>query len=168
MLSRIMIVLIASALYAGSPLSQKDPVGFLGVGPIKMGMKLSDLKKVIGLPVTIGPDSATEGCGFVEPKKGLNGIGFMVIDGVIERTDVTVRGFRTIEGARVGDSEKQILQIYKGRVEVSNHTYVTRGHYLTIRSSDKKYALVFETDGQIVTSFRIGRVPAAEYIEGCA
>ena len=74
----------------------------------------------------------------------------------------------TKRGAQVGDSEKSILRLYKGQVKVSPHTYVDSGHYLTIKSKDGRYALVFETDGGVVTSFRIGLLPAAEYIEGCS
>jgi hypothetical protein len=41
---------------------------------------------------------------------------------------------------------------------VTDHAYVD-GHYLTITSDDRRSALVFETDGVKVTSFRVGKLP---------
>ena len=41
------------------------------------------------------------------------------------------------------------------------------GHYLTVRTRDKKFAIVFETDGARVTEIRAGGVPSVEYVEGC-
>jgi hypothetical protein len=44
---------------------------------------------------------------------------------------------------------------------------VDDGHYRTVRSANKRYALVIETDGRFVTRLRAGMVPAVEYVEGC-
>jgi hypothetical protein len=75
--------------------------------------------------------------------------------------------YQTVSGARVGDPESRIHELYGRRVAVSEHAYVD-GHYLTIRSDDGRSALVFETDGVKVTSFRVGRMPEAGWIEGCS
>jgi hypothetical protein len=57
--------------------------------------------------------------------------------------------------------------MYGPRLEVTPHKYVDGGHYLTVRSSDRRYAMVMETDGSKVVFIRSGLVPAAEYVEGC-
>ena len=149
------------------PLNPSDRVGFQGVGSVKMGMTITALKKAVGIPLTIEYDTPEE-CGFASPKSKSLRISFMIIKGKVVRTDVDQPGFRTTEGAQVGDSEKHILNLYKGRVKVTPHTYVDTGHYLTIKTSDHRYGLVFETDNGVVTSYRIGLLPAAEYIEGCS
>jgi hypothetical protein len=63
--------------------------------------------------------------------------------------------------------ERDVFTAYPGRVEVSDHEY-QEGHYLTIHSADGKSALVFDTDGTTIRSFRIGRLPEALHVEGCS
>jgi hypothetical protein len=41
------------------------------------------------------------------------------------------------------------------------------GHYLTLLAADRRHAMRFETDGQVVTSFYAGTTEAVELIEGC-
>jgi hypothetical protein len=51
---------------------------------------------------------------------------------------------------------------------VTPHKYDERGHYMIVRSRDRRHALVMETDGQKVVQIRSGLVPAAEYVEDCS
>ena len=92
---------------------------------------------------------------------------FMVEKGRIVRVETKDRRFRTASGARVGDSEATVRRIYGRRLEVTAHKYDEHGHYLIVRSTDRRYALVMETDGKKVVFIRSGVVPAAEYVEGC-
>lgn len=89
--------------------------------------------------------------------------------GQVARVEVTDSVVATTAGARVGDTETRINQLYPGRVQTSPHKY-TDGHYLTVRGSgaDSVQRLVFETDGQRVTRYRGGRVPEVEWVEGCS
>jgi hypothetical protein len=73
----------------------------------------------------------------------------------------------TARGARVGDSEERIKSLYGGRVEVTPRKY-SDGHYLTIKSEDGRFQIVFETDGHKVTSYRAGLLPAIAWVEGCS
>ena len=94
----------------------------------------------------------------------------MVEGGSVARVEVdSGSAVPTAEGARVGDSEKRIRDLYGNRVTLSPHKY-TDGHYLTVRSaapSESSYRVVFETDGKRVLRFRAGRTPPVEYVEGC-
>jgi hypothetical protein len=95
---------------------------------------------------------------------------FMVVNGQIARVDLNDSSIATAEGARMGDSEQRIMQLYPGRVTVQPHKY-TDGHYLVIRSSDPAdtvHHIIFETDGNVVTAFRAGRMPEVKYVEGCS
>lgn len=91
---------------------------------------------------------------------------FMVNDGTVARVDISNAVHMTEAGAKVGDTEARIKELYGKAVEVSRHEYVD-GHYLTVTSKDGKFAIVFETDGKVVTYIRAGRALEAGYIEGC-
>ena len=76
----------------------------------------------------------------------------------------------TDSGARVGDSEEAVTARYHGQLRVEPHKYTgPEGHYLVFEPlRDTLHRIIFETDGQRVTTMRSGRRPAVEYVEGCA
>jgi hypothetical protein len=90
----------------------------------------------------------------------------MVIEGRIARIDVDSATIATTAGARVGDSEQHIRELYGERLITSPHKYV-EGHYLTVTPRDTAHRILFETDGQRVTRYRAGRVPEVEWVERC-
>lgn len=92
----------------------------------------------------------------------------MVEGGFISRVDLDGSHHATISGVRVGDSEQRARTVYGERARVSPHKYLDRGHYLTVMSRDRKYALVIETDGEKIIQIYAGKLPAAQYVEGCA
>lgn len=104
----------------------------------------------------------------MSPVRGYEDVSFMVNGGRIERVDVFGRGYVTDRGAGVGDTEGRIKRLYKGMVKVSRHPYVDYGHYLEVKRGGSRYGIIFETDGERVTSYRAGRYPAVGYIEGCS
>ncbi len=128
-------------------------------------MPLVELQRVVP-SLEVEPE-LTPGCTFASAPTSRGDLAFMISSGFVARTDVSERGFRTVSGAQVGDSEGRIKALYQGRVVVSEHAYAD-GHYLTVQSNDRRFAAVFETDGKVVTSYRIGRVPEVLYIEGCS
>jgi hypothetical protein len=115
-------------------------------------------------------DPDVDGCGFVHPADGPRGISFMVIRGRVARVDVESGRTSTEAGARIGDTETKIKKLYGRRVRVEPHAYAEGApwHYLIVPGPDRKHALVFETDGHRVTSYRAGRRPEVEYVEGCS
>jgi len=50
---------------------------------------------------------------------------------------------------------------------VEPHKYIDDGHYLTIRSADRKYGIRFETEKGKITGFYAGLYSAIQYVEGC-
>jgi len=148
-------------------LAGKYPIRFDGYGPVKVGMKPVEAMKAFKLVENRWDED--EGCYYLEfdTEDTDKTPGFMVNDGTIARVDVTSPDYLTEEGAKVGDTEQRIKEIYGKGVKVSPHAYVD-GHYLTVTSKDKKYAIIFETDGKVVTYIRAGRPPEVGYIEGCA
>jgi hypothetical protein len=94
----------------------------------------------------------------------------MFVSDTLVRVDVRDGSVTTAEGARVGDTEARIEELYAGRVTTTPHKYTgPTGHYLTVSvPSLPANLLVFETDGRRVTLYRVGRKPEVEWVEGCA
>jgi len=91
----------------------------------------------------------------------------MIENGKVTRIDITDGRHPTVLGIRVGDTEGRAQATYGGKLEITPHKYNVHGHYLTLRSPDKKSAMVFETDGERITAIRGGVVPSVEYVERC-
>jgi hypothetical protein len=137
-----------------------------GIGALKAGMSLDEAKIVMRDNLVI--PAKLEECDFVKTKTGPKGLMVMVEKGEISRVDITAGSVATVEGAKIGDSEDRIKSLYPGQVAVQPHKY-THGHYLVVTpkgGGDNR--IVFETDGKKVLRYRSGRMPAVQYVEGCA
>lgn len=112
---------------------------------------------------------ALEECAYLESKAIPTGLGLMFARGRLVRVDVDAAGIRTVSGAGVGDTEEKIKRLYPTRMTVEPHHYVPGGHYLNFlpKDGERKYGIVFETDGEAVTSFRVGTRAAIALVEGC-
>jgi hypothetical protein len=142
-----------------------------GYGPIEAGMMLDQAAAAGGRPFSdlmLG----SEECDYVffagDSVEG--NVHFMVVHGRVARVDVSDGGIATAEGARIGDSEQRIRELYPGRITVEPHKYID-GHYMIVAPAapaDSGHAIIFETDGAHVTSYRAGRLPEVRYIEGCS
>jgi len=135
-----------------------------GIGPVRVGMTIGEAETAIGAPIA-GTASPGE-CVYVRSSQGPPGVMFMVVDGRIVRVDVTGADVLTDAGARIGDTEARVRELYDAGVSTTPHKY-TDGHYLTV-AADAEHRLVFETDGQHVTRYHTGRLPEVEWVEGCS
>jgi hypothetical protein len=137
-----------------------------GWGPIRAGMSVADARAALGGRL---PEPSNRECDHVRPASGPPGVLVMIVNGQVARVEVSDTTVATAVGARVGDTEARISQLYPGRVRTGPHKYVD-GHYLVVRGTDgdSVYRLVFETDGQRVTRYRGGRAPEVEWVEGCS
>jgi hypothetical protein len=146
-------------------------VSIHGYGPIRAGMTLSEAAAAGGRRFG-EPQMGSEECDyFLFADDSVRGSAhFMVVNGQIARVDVNDSTISTAEGARVGDTEQRITELYPGRVTVQPHKY-SDGHYLVVAPAspaDSGRNIIFETDGQKVTTYRAGRMPEVEYVEGCS
>jgi hypothetical protein len=153
---------------AGQTPTDRRVITFYGVGLVKIGVTVAAASEAAGEPFKPSPETppGTEECGHVELSSDPH-VWFMVEHGRITRLETASRLFRTASGVRVGDSEARVHSIYGPRLEVQPHKYVDDGHYLIVRSADRKFALVMETDGKEVFNLLAGLVPSVEYVEGC-
>ena len=140
-----------------------------GAGRVRTGVTLAQLSATLGEPLKAGYRD-NETCDYVKPSSVPAGVSLMVISDTVARIDVTKPGIRTVEGASVGDTEAEVLGLYKGLIHVEPHKYTgPEGHYLIVTPpSDTLHRIIFETDGKVVTLYRAGRLPAVGYIEGCS
>lgn len=93
----------------------------------------------------------------------------MILRGRVARVDIDNDTTATAEGIHNGDSEKRALRAYAGRIEVEPHHYIPEsGHYLTLRTVNKKYGIRFETEDRKITRYYAGTAEAISYIEGCS
>jgi hypothetical protein len=153
-----------------SPRLETAVVDLRGIGAVRVGMSVRQAERIVGQKLKVVSDGqAGSTCSYASiPNQ--SGIDFMVIDRQIARIDIRNPKVKTVSGAKMGDSEQRIARLYGARLKVSPHTY-TKGHYLTVvpqDASDRNYRLVFETDGKKVTTYRVGKLPEVEYVEGCS
>ena len=153
------------------PQSTEWTVSPAGYGPVHSGMTLAQATQVGGRAFG-EPQMGSEECDyFLFAGDSVQGSAhFMVVNGQIARVDVNDSTISTVEGARIGDTEQRIMELYPNRVTVQPHKY-SDGHYLVITPSspaDSGFRIIFETDSQRVTTYRAGRMPEVEYIEGCS
>ena len=130
-----------------------------GAGPIQLGATAAEIAEHTE---KLG---SVEGCAYAKAPAA-PGLLIMLFAGKVVRFDVIEPILATPAGAKVGDSETRIQELYPGRVRVEPHKY-TDGHYLVIDSAPGR-RLVFETDGTRVTRYRAGVVPQVDWVEGCS
>ena len=133
------------------------------VGPIRIDMSRQEAEAALTAP--LAGERSSKGCVIVRPSRGPDEVQVMLIDDRVARVDVTQRGVATDAGIRVGDPEARVREAYAGRVTQSPHKY-TPGHYLTVDDRSERH-VVFETDGERVTRYRVGRIPEVDWVEGC-
>jgi hypothetical protein len=141
-----------------------------GLGPIQVGMTLAD---AVNMGILNEIPNMKKECDFVFPAVGAgvpDNVGVMIVRGKVARIDVDTGSVTTEDGAKIGDTEEKIRSIYNGDVQVEPHKYVTGGHYMIVMgdSASAGKAIVFETNGKVVTNFRAGRLPEVKWVEGCS
>jgi len=138
-----------------------------GIGPIRVGMTVEDLKRVGG---DVNVPAGNADCAYVRPPSAPAGVSVMLAHGEVTRIDVESSGVQSDAGIVVGDSASRVSQVYAGRVTTTPHKYVQGGQYLTVRSTspqDSAFRIVFEIEAGRVTRFRSGRLPEVAWVERC-
>jgi hypothetical protein len=137
-----------------------------GIGPLRVGVSLASASRALGEELRV----ADEGCDHVNPSAMPDGVLLMIIDDTVARVEVDTAGVRTAEGAQVGDSESRVLELYGALARIEPHKYTyPDGHYVVVAPpGDTLHRIVFETFKGRVTTYRAGRLPAVQFVEGCS
>lgn len=123
-----------------------------------------------GTPAAAGSGVANPGCGYWRPADAPRGVSFMIENGSIVRVDVDSAGPKTAEGIGIGSPESAIRAAYGQHLTIQLHKYQWEAgwkYFLYLPADDSLNAIVFETDGTAVRTFRAGRRPQVEYVERC-
>ena len=145
-------------------------VTLFGIGPVRAGMLVRDVSAALNGALVAPAARDTAACDYLTWRDGPPGVKVMTEGGRIARVDVDSGATTTDAGARIGDADTKIHELYGSRVSVQPHKY-TSGQYLIVtpaQATDSLFRLVFETDGQRVTRYRSGMMPAVLYVEGCS
>lgn len=140
------------------------PLTYQGLGPIHLGMSQSQLKR-LGFKLSEKP-SGYDDCVEVSLSK-TDKIVVMLENNKVTRISSYDPSIKTQAGVRVGATEDQVKNAYGIGLKVNPHQYDENGHYLVVKSSAGKHAIVFETDGTKVTAIHAGLEASAQYVEGC-
>lgn len=168
MISRAPITLAVIALLSMSTVQADEDwvIRQDGVGPVTIGMTLPQLNAVLHETFSMPRNKDDQGCFYVKPTRHAH-IAFMIEDAHLSRVDVDGPGISTAEGIQVGDSEERARRVYGARMKVEPHKYIEDGHYLTVRSTDGRYGIRFETEKGKIQMFYAGRFESVQYVEGC-
>lgn len=157
----LLLVVIVNSGRADS-LSQDSYAG------VKIGIPVSEALKVLKGYESDAAQYESESCYYLCQKNNKRGASFMVVDNVVARIDIYSKesGITTNEGIGIGSAKKEVLSKYLN-VKVSPHPYIApEGEYLEVKLPNGN-GIIFETEHDVVTSFRLRSYPAVEYIEGC-
>jgi hypothetical protein len=167
-----------SAAPAQAPAPSADTAWVMrpnGMGPLRIGMTVDEARAALGGDLRMSEDDGTypggpDRCDYPRSGRFPAGVQVMVDGQRVVRVEVDSGPVATAEGARIGDTEARIRELYPQRVTVEPHRY-TNGNYLMVRGAtpaDTTRLLVFETDGRVVERFRGGQVPQVQWVEGCS
>lgn len=139
-----------------------------GVHGARVGMTSAETRAALGLPA--GKTFAAGTCEYLDAKSLPKNLWFMMESDTLTRIDVRDSTVTTEAGARIGDTEARINELYAPNVRTEPHKYTGPvGHYMIVTPpGDAVHLIVFETDGQRVLRWRVGRKPAVQYVESCS
>lgn len=122
-----------------------------GIGPVRVGMTLSQARAVAGVPLEL---RRTEHCQSLVPA-GSDPFVTLIATSPGEAVDVIAAGpgTATVSGIRIGSTEQEVLTAYGERIQVVNPGEAV--HRIVYRAADQSlrgYALVFGIgDGRVAS-----------------
>jgi hypothetical protein len=136
-----------------------------GVGPLKIGSSFGEAHKLLPSlrEKDRGQDVPTSPCTEVDLLLGNTQIGFLFIQGKVERIDVLSEGISTQEGIHVGSTAADVERAYRGKVEAFPHEYfflknraVSANQTWIVYSANHRPALILDGYDDVVTGMHVG------------
>jgi hypothetical protein len=154
----------------GKPtLGNGSTVTTAGMDRVLFGMTLVNAERAAGSRLLPDPSYAFGAdCAVVKPESGPEGIVFTISKGTIERVDIVAPAKNhTRSGAGLGTTVAQLQSLYGQRLATPQGAQATTLVYTPVDAGDASFRVIFETDGNVVTSFRAGRVPQVNNVIPC-
>lgn len=147
------------------------PLKTTGLGPIRIGMTLDDLRAKGLTPVPIENTGSGE-CQYYRIEGYNEPLGLMAINDTVLRIDLLPGSLTaTRSGIKIGSTERDLVKVYDQKQLEATANPVTLGKTVIFTPQDPGedvYRLVFETDDQgRVIQFRAGQFPSVTWAEGC-
>jgi hypothetical protein len=146
----------------------RTKVEFDGIGPVKVGMTVTQASRIIGHRLVPGVQGR---CSSFKPQNDTDNISFVVVGNHIARVDIEEGSrVKTLKGAGIGNTEAQIKSLYPGQIKVTPSKNGYNGHLLTLipnESHERDYRIVFETDGDSVIRYSVGKLPEIKFVGSC-
>jgi hypothetical protein len=148
-------------------LDANSSVSTVGFDTITFGMTLNRAARAAGTNFT--PLSNPDDCYYVQPNEGLTGVIFLVTDGTIERVDISNPNIGTRSGLGIGTTQQELIERFGAQLSVTPSTagVGTELAFVPEDEGDKDFRVIWESDGEVVTSLRAGRVPQVLPFHAC-
>jgi len=139
------------------------------LGNVRIGMTLRELQRAFGGRLTNSDGtSESDSCWVYHRGDGSDKeVGYMIERGQLTRIEVSAEGSPTTQtesGIEIGSSLAELRRAYGAKLLVERNT---QGDRFILNAPDHRRAIIFETDGRVVTTFRVGIYPSVTYNEGC-
>lgn len=149
-----------------------EALGPANLGPVKIGMTPDEATKALGAALSPRPEGE-DGCWYAHRADtgARQFVDYMVVDGAIVRIDVHTVDIKTDKGVGRGATLEDLQTAYGGtRLTVTPHKYADepKSHYVKWTDYDPTRGITFEVVNGKVTTFRGGRIPEIDWVEGCS
>lgn len=136
---------------------------------VYLGMPVNlALQKLTDYTAAIDSNIALPECYYLRSIQPNTGVEIMIFGGQVVRFDVTsTANLITKQGIGIGATTQNILALYPKAIKKPHPYLGDVGKYLIVKLPTGN-SIVFETEFNIVTQFRLGRHPEVELIEGCS
>lgn len=155
-------VALLSVGTADAGLRYGDRISTAGLGPVEIGMTVSDASYVLGLDLDVS--SFNPPCGGAK-LSGRFRVSALTTGDVIARIYIDTPVFATRKRVRIGSSVRTLRRRYRGLLRSAANFYTQRPQYWFRRGNR---AIVFDTNRGRVSAISTGRYPEIRYVEGCA
>ncbi|MBV6813386.1 lectin [Xanthomonas campestris pv. passiflorae] len=152
--------------------TQPDPAALArmdGYGALRFGIDASQARAAWGGDLQ-GEAATDDGCYLLRPRWASDArrFGFMFEGGQLVRLQTSEPKETAPGGGKVGMTLAQLRALYPNGLTEQPHKYIPGALTLRLPDADTQTALVFETDADgNVTSWRVGKPPQVDYVEGC-
>ena len=106
-------------------------------------------------------------CYTVQPAGGPAGLVFTVLDGRIERVDITNAAITTLSGAGVGSTQAQLFDLFDERLEETESDAGSEIMFVPTDAEDRDFRIIWSLDGVAAASMRAGRLPGVLSTSPC-
>jgi hypothetical protein len=139
-----------------------------GLSPIFFGDTIADAASKAGTS-WVGPaDGSKPHCYTVQADGEPRGLYFTVLDGRIERVDVTTPIITTPSGAGVGTTQSELETLFGARLQITTVASRQDFAYVPASAADAKFRIIWTVEDSTVVSMRAGRIPFVLPTSACS